>query len=41
MRTDIIVVCLPVHPILGLTTDLIVRSVEARILLWRPSLIKS
>lgn len=41
MRTDIIVVCLLVYTILGLTADFLVRSLEARVLRWRPALIKS
>lgn len=41
MRTDIIVVCLLVYALLGLTADLIVRSIEQRALAWRPALIKS
>jgi sulfonate transport system permease protein len=41
MRTDIIVVCLLVYTILGLTADVIVRALEARTLRWRPALIKS
>ena len=41
MRTDIIVVCLLVYALLGLTADLIVRIVEQRALAWRPALIKS
>lgn len=39
MRTDIIVVCLIVYALLGLSGDLLVRAVEKRALVWRPSLI--
>ena len=39
MRTDIIVVCLMVYAILGLSGDLLVRSIERRALVWRPSLV--
>ena len=41
MRTDIIVVCLVVYASLGLGADLLVRTLEARALAWRPSFIKS
>ena len=41
MRTDIIVVCLVVYASLGLAADLVVRTLEARALAWRPSFIKS
>jgi sulfonate transport system permease protein len=37
LRTDIIVVCLMVYAILGLTADWLVRAVEQRALVWRPS----
>lgn len=39
MRTDVIVVCLLVYSLLGLGTDLIVRTLERHALAWRPSLI--
>jgi sulfonate transport system permease protein len=39
MRTDIIVVCLMVYAILGLCGDLLVRAIEKRALVWRPSLV--
>jgi sulfonate transport system permease protein len=39
MRTDIIVVCLLVYAVLGLAGDLLVRTIEKRALIWRPSLI--
>jgi len=41
MRTDIIVVCLLVYATLGLTADLAVRTLEGRLLRWRPSLINA
>lgn len=40
MRTDIIVVCLMVYAILGLGADWLVRSVENRALVWRPSIVE-
>jgi sulfonate transport system permease protein len=40
MRTDIIVVCLLVYAALGLSADWLVRTVERRALVWRPSLIE-
>ncbi|HEX7875583.1 MAG TPA: ABC transporter permease [Sphingobium sp.] len=40
MRTDIIVVCLMVYAILGLTADWLVRTIEARALIWRPSIVE-
>jgi sulfonate transport system permease protein len=40
-RTDVIVVCLVVYALLGLTADLIVRTLERHALAWRPSFIKS
>ncbi|WP_242126287.1 ABC transporter permease [Sphingobium sp. Sx8-8] len=40
MRTDIIVVCLMVYAILGLGADWLVRTVEARALVWRPSIVE-
>ena len=40
-RTDVIVVCLVVYALLGLTTDALVRSLERRLLAWRPTFIKS
>lgn len=39
MRTDIIVVCLMVYAILGLGADWLVRSIENRALVWRPSIV--
>ena len=41
MRTDVIVVCLIVYAILGLGGDYIVRLIERRALLWRPSLVEA
>lgn len=40
MRTDIIVVCLMVYAILGLAADWLVRTLEARALIWRPSIVE-
>lgn len=40
MRTDIIVVCLMVYAMLGLGADWLVRTVEARALVWRPSIVE-
>lgn len=40
MRTDIIVVCLMVYAILGLGADWLVRTIEARALVWRPSIVE-
>ncbi len=40
MRTDIIVVCLMVYAILGLGADWLVRIIEARALIWRPSIVE-
>jgi sulfonate transport system permease protein len=37
LRTDIIVVCLLVYAMLGLGADALVREVERRALVWRPS----
>jgi sulfonate transport system permease protein len=39
MRTDIIVVCLIVYAILGLGADWLVRIIEQRALVWRPSIV--
>ena len=39
MRTDVIVVCLIVYAALGLAADLLVRTLEARALAWRPKLV--
>ena len=39
MRTDIIVVCLLVYAGLGLGADGLVRTIERRTLVWRPSII--
>lgn len=39
MRTDVIVVCLVVYALLGLTADSAVRALERRALAWRPSFV--
>ncbi len=39
LRTDVIVVCLMVYAVLGLSADLLVRAIETRALAWRPSLV--
>jgi len=39
MRTDIIVVCLIVYAGLGLLADWLVRLIERRALVWRPSIV--
>ncbi|WP_237297011.1 ABC transporter permease [Streptomyces sp. 3211] len=36
-RTDVIVVCLVVYAFLGLTADLVVRTLERLLLQWRPT----
>ena len=41
LRTDIIVVCLMVYAILGLSADGLVRWIERRALVWRPSLVEA
>ena len=40
MRTDIIVVCLLVYAALGLCADWLVRLLERRTLVWRPSILE-
>jgi len=40
MRTDIIVVCLLVYALLGLGADWLVRLMEHRTLVWRPSIVE-
>lgn len=40
MRTDIIVVCLLIYCAFGLITDALVRLMERKTLVWRPSFIK-
>jgi sulfonate transport system permease protein len=35
MRTDVIVVCLIVYALLGLSSDMLVRALERRLLAWR------
>lgn len=39
MRTDIILVCLMVYAVLGLAADGLVRAIESRALVWRPSVL--
>lgn len=39
-RTDVIVVCLMVYALLGLTADMIVRALERHALAWRPSFVR-
>ena len=41
MRTDIIVVCLLVYALLGLSGDTLIRAAERRTLAWRPSLMEA
>jgi len=41
MRTDIIVVCLMVYALLGLTADFVIRIIEDRALAWRPKLVEA
>jgi sulfonate transport system permease protein len=41
LRTDIIFDGLLVYALLGLTTDQIVRSLESRVLVWRPSMLNA
>lgn len=38
-RTDVIVICLIIYALLGLTIDVLVRWLERRALAWRPSFI--
>ena len=40
LRTDVIVVCLVVYAVLGLTTDALVRLAERRLLAWRPMMVR-
>ncbi len=40
MRTDIIVVCLVVYALLGLSTDIFIRTIERYALVWRPSFLR-
>ena len=39
MQTDVIVVCIMVYAILGLSADALVRTVETRMLAWRPTML--
>ena len=41
MRTDIIVVCLMVYALLGLSVDFLIRIIENRALAWRPKLVEA
>jgi sulfonate transport system permease protein len=41
MRTDIIVVCLMVYAVLGLSADALVRLIEGRALAWRPQVVEA
>jgi sulfonate transport system permease protein len=41
MRTDVIVICLLVYSLLGLTIDALVRALEGVSLAWRPSVIRT
>lgn len=41
MRTDVIVICLLVYSVLGLSIDALVRGLEGVALAWRPSFIRS
>jgi len=38
-RTDVIVLCLVIYGLLGLLTDLAVRTIERRALAWRPTFV--
>jgi sulfonate transport system permease protein len=40
MRTDIILICLCVYGLLGLTSDALIRALESRLLAWRPKVVK-
>jgi sulfonate transport system permease protein len=40
LRTDVIVLCLVIYAILGLASDAFVRALEARVLIWRPSIVE-
>jgi sulfonate transport system permease protein len=41
MRTDIIVVCVIVYALLGLSADFLLRLLEGRVLAWRPRVLGS
>lgn len=41
LRTDIIVVCLVIYALFGLSADALVRLIERRLLAWRPSFLKA
>jgi len=40
LRTDVIVACIIVYAFLGLGADFIVRSLESRLLAWRPAFVQ-
>ncbi len=40
LRTDIIVLCLLIYALLGLSSDALVRALERRVLAWRPSFVE-
>ena len=40
MRTDIILICLCVYGLLGLLSDALIRTLEGRLLAWRPQVVK-
>ena len=40
MQTDVIVVCVMVYAVLGLSADALVRTIETRTLAWRPTNLK-
>lgn len=41
MQTDVIVVCVMVYAVLGLTADWFVRRIETKVLAWRPSMVSA
>ncbi|EIZ78155.1 binding-protein-dependent transport systems inner membrane component [Novosphingobium sp. Rr 2-17] len=41
MRTDIILVCLMIYAVLGLSADGLVRAIERRALVWRPEIVSA
>jgi len=41
MQTDVIVVCVMVYAVLGLTADWFVRRIETKALAWRPSMVSA
>ncbi len=40
LRTDVIVLCLLIYALLGLSSDAVVRALERRALAWRPSFVE-